>query len=396
MRIQHNPSFSTTRPHRRQSGCMPLFLVMGILIGVVIASWDWLGARFNLGLSQQSTNLRTASEAFDRGDLDATITQARHIWTTQPYQVDALILLIRALIYRSYTDYDRDSDRDIALQLATEAVQRLPENLDALALHALALQAGNQPVEAINVALTVLERQPDNILARVTLALSYGSAGNHQAAWRELQAIETAADWQLDIQRALAISLSDLGQYHAAIAAVEQALALNHKLPLLHFERALYAMQVGDTDAATASYFRILAFDPDNVKVRLRLCELSIFLREHDSAVTYCEEVIERAPGWAEGWYHLGREYFLHGDFASAQRHLNRCTALQTIQNMPIAERQFECWYLQGQAAEIQGDCDGLLATYNEFRAMAAEANLPQTWTYPPEGPPICTDLPGE
>jgi hypothetical protein len=60
------------------------------------------------------------------------------------------------------------------------------------------------------------------------------------------------------------------------------------------------------------------------------------------------------------------------------------------MQNIPVAQRRFECWYLQGQAAEINGDCPALLATYNEFLAMRSEADIAQTWVYPPEGPALC------
>jgi hypothetical protein len=60
------------------------------------------------------------------------------------------------------------------------------------------------------------------------------------------------------------------------------------------------------------------------------------------------------------------------------------------MQNVPLEERRFECWYLQGQAAEILGDCPSLIATYNEYRAMAAAAQIAETWVYPPEGPASC------
>jgi hypothetical protein len=66
---------------------------------------------------------------------------------------------------------------------------------------------------------------------------------------------------------------------------------------------------------------------------------------------------------------------------------------LQVAQNVPVPERRFECWYLQGQAAQINGDCPALIATYNEFRAMALDERVQQTWVYPPEGPPGCTGL---
>ena len=153
-----------------------------------------------------------------------------------------------------------------------------------------------------------------------------------------------------------------------------------------------FALHLGDYDRATAAYFRILATDPQNIKVRLRLCSLSSTLREIDAAMTYCQEVIEHAPQWADGWYFLGREYFLQGNFSEAQSHLNQCTSLLIEQHVPIEERRLDCWYLQGQTAEILGDCDSLLTTYNQFKGMVQIANLPQTWVYPPEGPSICTN----
>ncbi|MCZ2097350.1 MAG: hypothetical protein LC121_14030 [Anaerolineae bacterium] len=113
-------------------------------------------------------------------------------------------------------------------------------------------------------------------------------------------------------------------------------------------------------------------------------------MREREQAIKYCQEVTQRAPNWSDGWYQLGMEYFLQGDFAQAQSNLHRCSTLQVLQNVPVSERRFACWYIQGQAAEIRGDCESLIAIYNEFRAMNADAQIQERWTYPPEGPPGC------
>lgn len=391
MQIQRGRSRLTFRTRRRRSGCLPTAMLILVVAGVVVGSWDWLTARLSLRpLSQLTAELRAAQAAFDRGDLDTAITLARQIWTVDPTQTDALVLLVRALIYRSYSDYDRDSDRQLALALTTEAFGRLTESTDVRVIHALALQSNGSYLPAARIADEVLKAAPENALARVVLALAYSSAGGHDRALSEIQRTANNTAWTLDVERTLGITYAALGMYPQAEDAVERALAINNRLLLLHFEYAQYALQQGDDDAATVAYFRILAFDPDNVKARLRLCELSSMLRERDTALRYCQEVTQAAPTWADGWYRLGREYFLQGDYANAQASLNRCSTLQVLQDVPILERRFECWYLQGQAAEILGDCEGLLATYNEFRAMAASAALPQTWTYPPEGPSFC------
>lgn len=397
MKIQRDRSnLSFRRRTRRRGGALPLTLALGVLIGVAVASWDWIDQRLGWFTPLQQTNgdLRGAHHAFDRGDLGEAINQARTFYAANPEATDALTLLVRALVYRSYDDYDRGGDRAEALRLTTAAVERLPGDLDTLAVHAFALQAAGHPNEAVREAARVLNRNPQHGLARVALSLGYTRSGMHQIALQEGQVATGAADWRLDALRAVAISLNNLGRHDEAVTIVEQATSLNNRLLLLHFEHALYAIRAGDHDAATAAYFRVLAFDAENVKARLRMCELSSLLRERDTAIRYCQEVTERAPSWEDGWHRLGREYYLQGDFMAAQTTLHRCASLQNIKDVPYEQRHFDCWYLRGQAAEILGDCDGLMAAYNEFRVMADAAPIAQTWTYPPEGPAVCAESP--
>jgi tetratricopeptide (TPR) repeat protein len=372
-----------------------MMVAMGL---VVVTFWllrDWLRDSLLPPALRPPTNLQAAQAAFDNGDLDLVITIALELYNTNPRDLAALELLVRALVYRSYSDYDTDQDRQTALTLTTAAFYQQPDHLSVMALHAFVLQANQASPEAARLALRVIEKDPQNLPARVALALAYGSQGIFEAALREARRAVELADtlhpaWRTDARRALAIAYSDLGRYRDAITAVREAIDLNRGLLLLHFERALYSIQIGDNDNATAAYFRVIAFDATNAKARLRLCELSSTMRERDLAIRYCHETTQVAPQWSIGWYQLGRQYFLKGSYTEAQSALRQCSTLQVLQNVPIAERQLECWYIQGQSAELVGDCVGLTATYNEFLAMMAGSDLPQTWTYPPEGPTIC------
>jgi tetratricopeptide (TPR) repeat protein len=391
MRIQRQQSrLSFRASRRRRSGSLSLAVLLGLLVGVGAVSWNWLGTRLNPGAAGIADALGAGQEAFERGDLANAIAYARQALEVDPKDESALTLLARALIYRSYSDYNRATDRESALELTTESLASAPKTPKRLAIMAYVLQANGRSAEAAQTADEALRLDASDGLARVARALAYGGVGSFEIALRESRQVAQDATWQMEGQRALAISYSDLGDYDNAIQAVEQAIALNRHLIPLYFERALYAMQIGDADAATVAYYQVLTYDPENVKARLRLCELSSLLRERETAVKYCREVTERAPEWTDGWYQLGMEYFLQGDFQAAQSALHRCSSLQVMQNVPVAQRRFECWYLQGQAAEIVGDCAGLVATYNEFRAMAKDALIEQTWTYPPEGPPRC------
>lgn len=353
-------------------------------------SWNWIERRLaTIAPADDGVGslVAGARDAFNRGDLDTAIALARQALDLDPDRPDAVVILVRALVYHSYVDYNTQPDRAAALELTTAMVQRYTGDLDLRAAHAFALVANRQAAAAAEAATRILERDPEHPLARVALALAYSAAGAHQVGLRESLRAVRARPNDVDAQRALAISYSDIADYGSAALAIENALTLNHGLIPLHYERALYALQTGDADRATYAYMQVLAIDPDNVKARLRLCELSSLLREREAAIEYCTQVTTRAPNWSEGWYHLGREYFLQGDWVGAQSHLNQCARLQVMQGVPVEERRLACWYLQGQAAEIRGDCASLVSIYNEFRAMTANRDVRETWAYPPEGP---------
>lgn len=399
MRIRREQSGFNFRRRQRRAGCLPFVLLLGLLVGLLTLSRDWFSQWFNGNdTNQTSSDLRRAGQSFDDGELDTAVAQARALLEQEPDNIGAITLLARSLIYRSYIDFDYESDRLAALELTRQATGRVinSRDTDLLAMHAFALQANNRADEAVRTALEALQRDSQQIIARVALALAYGQQGIFEAAQREADVAVNLADenrspYRVDALRAQAIAYSDLGRYNDALEAVNRAIEVNRRLIPLHFERALYAAQIGDNDTATATYFQVVAFDASNAKTRLRLCELFSSLRETELALRYCDEAVEIAPSWSEAWYQLGREFFLQGQYTSAQEALNRCTSLQVMQEVPIEDRRFECWYLQGQAAEVRGDCPALLAVYSEFREMAVRADLPETWTYPPEGPPGCS-----
>ncbi len=393
MRVHRRSGFSRQRTQR--TGCVSFVLALLLVCG---SAWvmraRWLPLIQFGGAPLVLPTLTDAQAAFARGDLITTIAFAGQLVEANPRDTTALTLLVRALITYSESDFGHESERTRALTITSEAMARANSQREVMALHAFALQANRQSDEATKYALRAIDRDDSNIVARLALALAYSSSGLFEAGLREAdKAVSLAsqnAAYAWDAGRVRAITLSNLGRYRDALAAADTAINFQRNLLPLHFERALYAMQISNADAATSAYFTVLAFDEGNVKARFRLCELSSSMRETEAAVTYCTQVTERAPQMASAWYMLGKEYYFQGQFRAAQQALNRCTSLEVSQNVPITERRFECWYMQGQAAEILADCPNLLATYGQFQQMAREANLPETWTYPPEGPAIC------
>ena len=395
MKITRGSAKKLVRPLRRFSGCAPLLILVFVTTAVVVSGRHWIGQRLNPSrFPQVAANLMAAQAAFENGNLEKAVEYATQVVERDGSDSAAYELLVRALIYRSYSEIDREVDREAALGISREAVAKQPRSQDLQAVLSYALQANGFADEAGRVALRIVEQRPEHVLARIALSLSYGSRGIPTAALREaeisLDLASAQRRYQFESQRAVALAYSDLGNYGEALAHINHAIRYSGKLIPLHFEAALFALQVSDIDRATVSYYRIMGLDDDNVKVRVRLCELSDRLLERDSALRYCREVTELAPAWSDGWYKLGRLLYLGGDYLNAQSALKQCSSLQVAARVDIKARRLECWYLQGQSAEIRGDCAGLMEIYREFLDMAERENLPQTWSYPPGGPPIC------
>src|SRR5690349_7523602 len=188
MRIQRNQSrLSFRKQRRRRSGCLSLAVLIGLLVGAVTLSWNWIGQRLHINAAQQSSEgqLADANAAFSRGDLNNAINIARQVLESKPNQPDAVALLVRALVYRSYADYDHAVDRHSALEVSSQALADDPDNPTLLAARAYALQADGQSAEAARIAQQVLDKNADDGLARVSLALAYGGAGSFEVALRE-------------------------------------------------------------------------------------------------------------------------------------------------------------------------------------------------------------------
>ncbi len=366
---------------RRGRGCGVVFWV-GLLLNAALIVWTVRGGRLTELLRRPLPAVAAAEQALAAGDLDRVVEVTQAALIEDPTATAVLPLLARGLVYRSYADYDTAPDRAAALEISADWARRAPTNADALAAHAFSLQANDRPVTAAEVAQQALALDEQHALARGALVFALLSTGPAELALREAEAAQPIDD--IDGYRALAASYTALDNIPAALAALDDAISLNDKVAVLHYERAALT----DPETARASYLAVLAVDETNVLARVRLCALDEREGQHTAALASCEGATDLAPAWAPGWYQLGYTHYRHGDFAEAQANFHRCTTLQTMQSTAPEDLIFECWYLQGQAAEALGDCDALIETYTEFQGLAA--NFTQTWTYPPEGPPTC------
>ena len=80
-------------------------------MSVVALGRNWIGQWLNLQRAQRvAVNLPAAQSAFQEGDLGSAIEYAQQALNNEPLDPLAYELLIRALIYRSYSEIGREFD----------------------------------------------------------------------------------------------------------------------------------------------------------------------------------------------------------------------------------------------------------------------------------------------
>ncbi|MBK8136867.1 MAG: tetratricopeptide repeat protein [Chloroflexi bacterium] len=259
-------SRSSPRRPRRRSGCSPFTVLTGALAGLLVIALGWLAGLILPNPQPELVTLDTARRAFDSGDLDDAVEAAEKALAAAPGQPDAVLMLVRGLVYRSYVDWNNEIDRKRALEVATNALLRGGDHPDTLAAQAFALHAAGRYLEAFKAAEKALRANPNHVFARLVYGLAFAGVGSFDRGLIQVQQAAKSADYQVDSLRALAVIQSDTGRYRDAARTIDEAIALNWGLIPLHFERALYALQVGDDGTASTSYLRVLALDPENVK----------------------------------------------------------------------------------------------------------------------------------
>lgn len=301
---------------------------------------------------------RLGERAYLAGNVELAIGYYEQAARLAPQDIDILFEYGRMLIYRSYAGRSYAFRAAQALEVAQQAVETAPQSARAEALLCIALLENGRPEEAIQAGLRAIQLAPDYAEAQAYLAMAYRGAG------RPNQAIETADKAvqldpnSLDARRALAMSLAFVGQYNAAIQQYERAIQIHPRFDALYFELALYYKAQDNYQAAIAAYDQVLAMEPDNVKAFTRKCETYFTMREDALAQEACEQAIQLDPAYPEAHRQLGMVRYTRRNYEGAIESFEECATLQEAQNVPLFDRDIECWYLRGLAWALLARCD--------------------------------------
>jgi tetratricopeptide (TPR) repeat protein len=92
--------------------------------------------------------------------------------------------------------------------------------------------------------------------------------------------------------------------------------------------RAAAARSRGDAPAALAAWEQAVALDPKSARVQDEIGFLLAVLNRHDEALRHFVQALELDAKFAPAQYHLGVAFWLAGDQAQAVPHLQSAAAL--------------------------------------------------------------------
>jgi tetratricopeptide (TPR) repeat protein len=151
--------------------------------------------------------------------------------------------------------------------------------------------------QGIRLHEALLEARPDNALAWYHLGYAWGQTGNHA---REIACYERALSLGYTQDDGLFFNAGmahlELDQVPQALAAFQQAVALNPEGADNHFGLALALQAAGDERAAEARLRQAVLLDPDHIDARLHLALSCIQRGDTGGARAELQAVLAREP----------------------------------------------------------------------------------------------------
>jgi tetratricopeptide (TPR) repeat protein len=351
-----------------------------VLIGVGVVIWQFntiqpaVLALVGISTTPTPTILEAARQgdlAFWRGDLDASISHYQQALAMAPDNLDIRYELVRMLVYRSFED-DRDqTDAADAQQLASQAVTDYPNNARALALNCLALMRVGRSEEAAQFCNRAIGLNGEDANAYAYLAQAYYDLSRYDvAAEAGLKALNLNPE-SIEANTAYAFILFSQRRTDSAMQYFTKAAAINQRLEFPYFNLGAMALGLalnqGDDNMyqlAIKSYDTVLAMNKRSVKAYISLCRAYMAKGEPNLARDDCITATDLDSTSTSAWRWLGEIYYRNADYEEAIKAFEQCATQEA--DLPVEQRQSECWYFRGLAHVSIGDCTGALPIFSD------------------------------
>lgn len=364
-RDKSNLHFGRQARRRGSRGLLVVWtLVMLLALGVLmrfntVQSWVLAAVMTDATPTLDAvTRAQLGERAYLAGDLETAIQHYEQAAAAEPENINILFEYGRMLVYRSYAGRSFFYHAEKSLEIARQAMEIDPNSAQANALLCLALVANGRAEEAISAGLNAQQIAPDYAEAKAYLSTAYYYAGRpNQALTTADEAVNLNAN-SVDARRALALALAYVGEFTAAVQQYERAIQIHPRLDVLYFELALYYKALDNYDASIAAFDQILAMEPNNVKAYVRKCETYFTMREDQAAQEACEQALQLDENYPEAYRQLGMVQYTRRNYEGSIESFQKCSELQTQQNVPLIDQEIQCYYVRGLAHTLLARCD--------------------------------------
>ena len=152
----------------------------------------------------------------------------------------------------------------------------------------------------------VVQRSPDNLLARINLGSAYMMRRDYERAESEFRTILTLVPTYYKAYDNLGLLALRQNRQDEARTAFQRAAELNPQDPDAHTNLGILALRVGDTAAAEASFLAALAINPTERDALNNLATIYLQRREWAVALDLVTSALRRNPEFLEASYNQG------------------------------------------------------------------------------------------
>lgn len=194
-----------------------------------------------------------------------------------------------------------------------------------------------------------------SVVALVLTILSVFAASNAEGLRRK--ALEEQA-----IANDFANAILNVSETQESIERLNAIVAENPDRAYVYRLRGIFYAENGNYDAAFADYDRALALDPDYVAVYVDRGVDYGEMGRHEEAIASYTQALERDPEYTIAYYNRGRSHTNLGDFEAAAADFTSAIALDPDNALAYRER--------GTARYLLGDHEAAVADYTQAAAL--------------------------
>ncbi|HSD65474.1 MAG TPA: tetratricopeptide repeat protein, partial [Vicinamibacteria bacterium] len=163
-----------------------------------------------------------------------------------------------------------------------------------------------EPALAIRELTAVLAEDPSLFVARRSLAMAYGSAGQYAKAVAELRRLAKETTLSAEDEVVLGDNLRFAGRLGEAVAVLQETARKNPRFPQPWISLGEVRIKEGRLAEAAAAFGHVLEIAPDHVEALRGLGDLAIVEQKLDEAARRYARILEVEPGDAGAMTKLG------------------------------------------------------------------------------------------